>query len=99
MAPLHLALVIHAHQPVGNFESVQEEVYELAYRPFVEEVARHAGVRIAFHYSGILLDWLERRHPEYLARLRGLVETGQAEMVGGGFYEPILSAIPDRDRL
>lgn len=99
MAPFHLALVIHAHQPVGNFESVQEEVYELAYRPFLEEVARHAGVRIAFHYSGILLDWLERRHPEYLERLRGLVETGQAELVGGGFYEPILSAIPDRDRL
>lgn len=99
MASFHLALVIHAHQPVGNFESVLEEVYGLAYRPFAEEVGRHPGIKVAFHYSGILLEWLERRHPEYLEKLRELVERGQAEMVGGGFYEPILSAIPDRDRL
>ncbi len=99
MPAFHLALVIHAHQPAGNFESVQEEVYGLAYRPFVEELARHREVRAAFHFSGILLDWLERRHPEYLDRLRELADRGQAEMVSGGFYEPVLSAIPDRDRL
>lgn len=99
MARLHLGLVIHAHQPVGNFDSVQEEVYGAAYLPFIEELERHPSIRIAFHYSGILLDWIERHHPEYLDRLRGLAARGQIEMVGGGYYEPILSAIPERDRL
>ncbi len=96
---LHLSFLIHAHQPIGNFENVQEEVYRLSYLPFVEELERHPAIRIAFHYSGILLEWLEKRHPEYLERLRGLVERGQAEMVGGGYYEPVLSGIPERDRL
>jgi alpha-amylase len=99
MASFHLALVIHAHQPAGNFASVQEDVYQLAYRPFVEQVGRRPGIKIAFHYSGILLDWLARRHPEYLERLQELAGNGQVELLGGGFYEPILSAIPDRDRL
>jgi hypothetical protein len=99
MAPLHLSLLIHAHQPLGNFESVQEEVYRLAYLPFVEEVARHPAIRVALHYSGILLAWLEKRHPEYFDRLRELMAQGQVEMLGGGYYEPVLSAIPHRDRL
>jgi alpha-amylase len=99
MGSFRLALLIHAHQPVGNFESVLEEVYSLAYRPFLEELSRHRTAKIGFHYSGVLLEWFERRHPEYLERLGELVEAGQAEMVGGGFYEPVLSAIPDRDRL
>ena len=99
MAPFHLALVIHAHQPVGNFDSVQEEVHQLSYRPFLEELRRHPTARVALHYSGILLEWLERQHPEYLDQLQELVERGQVEMVGGGHYEPVLSAIPDRDRV
>jgi len=98
MSPLHLCLLIHAHQPVGNFESVQEEVYRLSYLPFVEALEKHPGIRVAFHYSGILLEWLEKRRPDYLERLRRLVELGQVEMLGGGFFEPILSAIPDHDR-
>ena len=99
MPSLRLSLLLHAHQPIGNFENVQEEVYRLAYLPFVEMLERHPAVRIAFHFSGILLEWLEKRHPEYLERLAELVGRGQGEMVGGGYYEPVLSAIPDRDRL
>ncbi|MBI3693847.1 MAG: DUF1926 domain-containing protein [Acidobacteria bacterium] len=95
---LHLSLLIHAHQPLGNFESVQEEVYRLAYLPFVEALGRHPAIRVAFHYSGILLAWLEKRRPDYLERLRELAGRGQVELMGGGYYEPVLSAIPERDR-
>jgi len=94
-----LLLVIHAHQPAGNFDSVLEDVYRLAYRPFLEELRRRAGIRVAFHYSGILLEWLEKRHPEYFDWLGELIEAGRVELLGGGYYEPILSAIPERDRL
>src|SRR5579884_3361699 len=99
MSPFHLSLLIHAHQPLGNFESVQEDVYRLAYLPFIEELARHPAIRIALHYSGILLAWLEKKHPEYLEQLKELAGQGQVEILGGGYYEPVLSAIPDRDRL
>ena len=54
---------------------------------------------MGLHYSGPLLEWIERAHPEYFDRLRALVSSGQVEIVGGGFYEPILVTIPPEDRL
>jgi hypothetical protein len=93
-----LVLLIHAHQPVGNFEDVLERAYKTSYLPFIEVLSRHPAVRVGLHYSGPLLEWTERAHPEYFELLRGLVLRGQVEMVGGGFYEPILSTIPRDDR-
>src|SRR5438552_2289783 len=94
-----LALVIHSHQPVGNFDHVIEEAYRKSYRPFVEALLAHYSIRISLHYSGVLLEWLEARHPEFFDLLRLLVSRHQVEVVGGGFYEPILVAIPDADKL
>ncbi len=93
-----LALVIHNHQPVGNFGWVIEEVYERAYSPLLGALERHPGIRLALHYSGPLLQWLAANRPEAIAQIRGLVERDQVEIVGGGYYEPILVTLPDRDR-
>jgi len=93
-----LVLLIHAHQPVGNFDEVFERSYTNSYLPFIEVLERHPAIRAGLHYSGPLLEWIETAHPEYLERLRDLVKRAQVEMVGGGFYEPILIAIPPHDR-
>jgi alpha-amylase len=53
---------------------------------------------VGLHYSGPLLTWTEQSHPEYFARLKVMVDRGQVEMVGGGFYEPILISIPPADQ-
>jgi hypothetical protein len=99
VAKFQLALLIHAHQPVGNFDDVLERAYQQSYLPFVETLARHPAIRTGLHYSGVLLEWLEDAHPEYFELLRTLVNRGQVEIVGGGFYEPILVVIPWEDRL
>lgn len=98
MGKFELVLLIHAHQPVGNFDDVMERAYKTSYLPFIEVLARHPTIRVGLHYSGPLLEWIERAHPEYFDVLRALVRAGQAEMVGGGFYEPILISIPHDDR-
>jgi alpha-amylase len=95
----HLALLIHAHQPCGNFERVLEKAYDTSYLPFIEELEKHPGVHLGLHYSGPLLTWIEEHRPEYFARLRKLVQIGQVEIVGGGFYEPILISIPPQDQV
>ena len=92
-------MTIHNHQPVGNFGWVIQETYERAYLPMLDALERHPGVRIGLHYTGPLLDWLDREQPEFLARLAGLVVRDQVEIVGGGWYEPVLAALPERDRL
>lgn len=95
---IHLGLLLHNHQPVGNFPWVFQQVYTEAYLPLIEALERHARVRLALHYTGSLLDWLGEAHPEFLRRVASLVKRGQVEMVGGGYYEPILPAIPDADK-
>ena len=100
MAPrISLALALHNHQPVGNFGWVLADVYEHAYLPMLDALDRHPGVRLALHYTGPLLGWLSAERPEFLERLRALVERGQVELLGGGYYEPVLASLPERDRL
>ena len=98
MPKFELVLLIHAHQPVGNFDDVLERAYADSYRPFIDVLARHPAIRAGLHYSGALLEWIEARHPDYFDRLRELVRHNQVEIVGGGFYEPILVTIPPEDR-
>jgi len=95
---LHLVLLVHAHQPVGNFDHVFEQSYARCYLPFVEVLARHPDVRVGLHYTGPLLTWIEQHHPEYFELLKSLVAKGQVELAGGGFYEPILISIPAIDQ-
>jgi alpha-amylase len=98
-APLRFSLVLHNHQPVGNFDDVFQRAYEQSYRPFLDVFEPYSQLRIALHTSGSLIEWLDRHQSEYLDRIAALAEQGRIEVVGGAFYEPILSMLPSRDRI
>ena len=98
MGKVSFAWLIHSHQPVGNFDHVVEEAYQRSYAPFLTVLALHPRVHVSLHYSGILLEWIENKHPEFFDKLRQLIGRGQVEIVGGGYYEPIFPAIPDHDK-
>ncbi|MDQ3000527.1 MAG: DUF1926 domain-containing protein [Fibrobacterota bacterium] len=97
MINLHWA--IHNHQPVGNFDFIFERAFNQAYGPFLDVLGAHPKIRLSMHFSGILLDWLEAKRPQYLTGLRSLVDRGQVEILGGGFYEPILPVISDAHKI
>lgn len=99
MKRIYLGLAFHNHQPVGNFPWVFEQVYHDAYLPMVEALERHPSIHLSLHYSGPLLDWLRENRPELIERIRTLAKQGQVEIMTGGYYEPILPAIPDSDKL
>lgn len=99
MNTINLLIGIHNHQPLGNWDSVFEHAYRSCYRPFLDILEKHPHVKLAQHYTGILCEWLMEHHPELFQQLRGLVQNGQVEMMTGGFYEPILSVIPDEDKI
>ena len=98
MPKVQFIFAIHNHQPVGNFESVAEDAYQKSYLPFVKVLERHPSVKITLHYTGILYHFFERRHPEFIEMLKKLVAEGRAEILSGGFYEPILAVLPDDDK-
>ncbi|MCS6976232.1 MAG: DUF1926 domain-containing protein [Gemmatales bacterium] len=96
--PLRFVFGVHNHQPVGNFDSVFEQAYRDGYTPFLDLIEHYPEVPITLHVSGCLLEWLQAHRPEYVERLRHLVRQGRMEILGGGFYEPILSMLPRWDR-
>ena len=98
MPKLRVVLAFHLHQPLGQLESAMEQAYSTTYAPLLHLLEERA-IRAALHASGPLLEWLLERHPDWIARLRGLIARGGLEILGGGLYEPVLSMIPHRDRL
>lgn len=95
----YFVFCIHNHQPVGNFDSVIEEAYQNSYWPFLDALSRHPEIKLSLHNTGFLLDWIAEKHPEYIELLRGMAASGQVEVMGGGYYEPVLSVIPEEDRV
>jgi len=96
---LYLILGSHAHVPSGANESEFEYVYEKKMRPFVSNLYRYSNIQAVLHYSGVLLYWVERTHPEFFMLIEDMAARKQAEILGGGFYEPMLPIIPLQDRI
>lgn len=94
-----LLLGVHNHQPVDNWDHVLQDATEKCYKPFLELLNRYPSVKMSVHYTGYLLDWLNDNHPQLITLLKSLVQRGQVEVFTGGMYEPILSIIPDEDKL
>lgn len=94
-----LCLVLHNHQPIGNFDGVFEQAYQDSYLPFLDVFESYDQLQISLHTSGPLMLWMSERHPEYIDRLRLLIDVGRIEIVGGPQYEPILTMLPRRDRI
>lgn len=99
MKKIKLVLALHNHQPVGNFESIFEDAYLKSYLPFLELLEKHPDIKFSLHYTGILLEWIQRHNPEFFDRLKTLIKRGQIEMITGGFYEPILINLHDHDKI
>jgi alpha-amylase len=94
---LTLLFAIHNHQPDGNFGHVFQQAYDDCYRPLVDALLEAPHVQTALHHTGPLFEWIERERPDYFDKLRALVGRGQVELLGGGFYEPMLAVLPERD--
>lgn len=99
MSKIHLSLVFHNHQPVGNFDYIFHDAFEKAYQPLTDCLDRHPSIVAAMHFTGPLLDWLIVNQPAYLKQVATQVKRGQLEILTGAYYEPILAMLQDADKL
>ncbi len=98
MKELTFLFAVHNHQPVGNFSFVFEKAFRDCYRPFLEEIAKHPAAKLTLHFSGPLWEYMQSHEKECWNMVEAMSRRGQVELLGGGFYEPILSIIPEEDR-
>lgn len=98
MEKLKFIMVFHNHQPVGNFDYVLEKAYNQAYKPFLD-VFKRFNLKMTLHISGPLFFWLKEHKPGYIEDISELVNKGDIEIIGSGYSEPILAAIPRKDAI
>ncbi len=96
---VYFGFCIHNHQPVGNFDWVLKSAYKKSYLPFLKLLSKYPSIKLSLHTSGFLLDWMVEKCPEYIELLKMMVLRGQVEIVGGGYYEPVLTVIPEADAI
>ena len=96
---LNLILCVQGHLPTGAAETEFEEFYCKAIKPLVSALDKFPRINVTFHYSGVILNWIERRHPELFMLIEDLLSRKQAEFLGGGFYNPILPILPLSDKI
>jgi len=92
-----LLLGIHCHQPIDNFDHVIYEAIERSYKPFFNTLKNYPDFKISVHFSGWLLEFIEKNDKELFSLMKSLKD--QIEFFTGGYYEPILASIPANDRV
>ncbi len=96
---LHLVMALHCHQPVGNFDHVFSMAMDKCYQPLLDILYRHPAIKTGIHFSGPLLEWIEKNRNDYISLISEMVQRKQLEMLSGGFFEPLLAEIPARDAI
>lgn len=90
---------VHNHQPVGNFPEVFEKAFRDCYEPFLKAMAGHPCIRFTLHFSGPLWEYMADKEKRSWDLIKEMTGRNQLELLGGGFYEPVLSIIPEEDRI
>ena len=79
-------------------EQKLEEVYEKSYKPFLRIV--HASkLPVTMYFSGELLSWVIDKHDGMQMLINDIVKRRRIEFLGGGYYSPLFSLIPRKDRV
>lgn len=83
---------------LGTPDSRIEDIYQKAFKPFLTTLYKFPDIGLTSHYSGVLLEWFQERHPEFIMLINEMVKRGQIEILGGTYYETVLPLIPSNDR-
>ncbi|MDZ7821852.1 MAG: hypothetical protein U5N26_08605 [Candidatus Marinimicrobia bacterium] len=73
--------------------------YEKAYKPLIGLLKEHPGIAVSLQYSGPLLEWLIENKPGFIDDIRLLTDRNNVELLSGAFYEPMLTLLPESDRI
>ena len=99
MKSINLIFGLHWHFQPGQDAKAFEKVYQEYHKPFISSLYECEKLPITICYSGLLLEFLEMNHPEYLNLLSEMLKRKQLELLGTGYYEPFLPLIPTIDKI
>ena len=99
MSNLHVCFVFRIGQLGNNVPKNAEEIYEKSVKKLIGLLYSNPRIFATISFSGLMLEWYEKKHPEVIDVLRDLTSRKQVEILGGGYYDPLFPLLLPVDRL
>ncbi|MBR5645619.1 MAG: DUF1926 domain-containing protein [Treponema sp.] len=74
-----------------------EKDYQSVYKPVTRFLYSHPDFNFSFQFSGNQINYFKKRKNEFITICRQLVERDQIEILGGGYYDPVLPLLSTVD--
>jgi len=97
MQTLHLLLGVDLQASPDDGGERHRQRVEGVLEPLLQRLAGPPAIRCGLHLSGTLLPWMAAHATGTMRSLQQAVREGRIEPIGGGYFDPILSAIPEHD--
>ena len=85
--------------PDGALGKVFELTYQRSWRPFLSSLYKFQNISAVLYYSGVVLQWIEENHPEFLLLLEEMAGRKQIELLGGGYFSPLFPILQPSDKV
>ena len=72
--------------------------YQSVYKPLIKFLYSHPDFPFSFSFSGTQIQFFKKRKNELITILREMVDRKQVEVLGGGYYDPVLPLLYPVDR-
>lgn len=77
---------------------VLDKNYQTVYKPIAKFLYSHPEFCFSFSFSGTQIQFFKKRRGELISICRELVDRKQVEILGGGYYDPVLPLLYSVDR-
>ncbi|MCJ7792906.1 MAG: hypothetical protein MUP45_02930 [Candidatus Marinimicrobia bacterium] len=95
---LNVSLVLHANLQYAEIPSKEiPRVIKESYLPTLKGLLKIPQSKIAFNFTGVTLEILEKEYPEIIDLIKKGIEKGQFELLGFAYSQPILPLIQEID--
>lgn len=82
---------------IDSFDLIDKD-YKMVYAPLIKFLFSHPNFKFSFSFYGSEISYFKKRRNELISICKSMLERNQIEILGGGFYNPILPLLFPVDR-
>ena len=75
-----------------------EKDYQAVYKTIAKFLFSHSELSFTFSFLGNQFAYIKKRHPEFFVLLKEMIDRKQVEILGGGYYNPVMPLLYPIDR-
>lgn len=98
MKPVYFSFSLNASSVNLNSPEEFECVFQKYLKPVAVFLYSHQKFCLSFNFNGPLLQFLHKKHPEFIKILQELTARKQIEVLGNGYYNPVFPLLFPTDQ-